>query len=220
MDRSFLLPLKRHRVFYETTKMLRTQKVYAGQPWRNPAPAKYRNVKSCCRPFPAQSSGLSKRPLKSGRLGSSHGLLLRGLFCAAATGHYLIAIIWRDPTATLSGFTKTHTLLTWEIHCASALFAKIAMPLLAQSLRRSAQANRHRLAREPAAAAAASGRRAASVSQGQVSAGQLPGAGSSILRGWPAGTIWTATTLASAAVSLTTLCTSPQPMSVKLSPAV
>jgi hypothetical protein len=153
-------------------------------------------------------------------LSCANGLLLRGLFCAAATGHYLIAIIWRDPTATLSGFTKTHTLLTWEIHCASALFAKIAMPLLAQSLRRSAQANRHRPAREPAAAAAASGRRAASVSQGQVSAGQLPGAGSSILRGWPAGTIWTATTLASAAVSLTTLCTSPQPMSVKLSPAV
>jgi len=55
---------------------------------------------------------------------------------------------------------------------------------------------------------------------GQVSAGQLPGAGLSILRGWPAGTIWTTTVLASAAVLLTMLCMSPQPMSVKLWPTV
>jgi hypothetical protein len=63
----------------------------------------------------------------------------------------------RPPTASVSRFTKTYTLLTSEIHCAFALFAKIATPLLTQSLSRCAQANRHRPAREPAAAAAASG---------------------------------------------------------------
>jgi len=53
---------------------------------------------------------------------------------------------------------------------------------------------------------------------GQVITGQLAGWSSSILLSALAGTIWTATSTASALPSLRTRCTSPQPMSVKLSP--
>ena len=55
---------------------------------------------------------------------------------------------------------------------------------------------------------------------GQVITGQFPGAGSSIRLGAPAGTIWTTTVTALTLPSLRIRCTSPQPMSVKLWPAV
>lgn len=55
---------------------------------------------------------------------------------------------------------------------------------------------------------------------GQVISGQLPGAGSSIRLAAPAGTICTATVTALTLPSLRIRCTSPQPMSVKLCPAV
>src|SRR5438876_5531494 len=47
-----------------------------------------------------------------------------------------------------------------------------------------------------------------------------PGLGLSSRLGAPCGTIWTATSFASMPVSLTTLCMSPQPRSVKLWPAL
>ena len=53
---------------------------------------------------------------------------------------------------------------------------------------------------------------------GQVITGQLAGWSASILLGAPAGTIWTATSIAGSVPSLRTRCTSPQPISVKLSP--
>jgi hypothetical protein len=55
--------------------------------------------------------------------------------------------------------------------------------------------------------------------EGQRIGGQLAGAGLSFLRGWPAGTIWTTTLTAQTVPSLRIRCTSPQPMSVKVSPA-
>jgi hypothetical protein len=55
---------------------------------------------------------------------------------------------------------------------------------------------------------------------GQVITVQLAGWSASILLSAPAGTIWTAKSTASTLPSLRTRCTSPQPMSVKLSPAV
>jgi hypothetical protein len=56
----------------------------------------------------------------------------------------------------------------------------------------------------------------ASCSQGQGGTCGQPGSGLSSRLGAPCGTIWTAIVFASATVSLTTLCTSPQPRSVKV----
>jgi hypothetical protein len=53
----------------------------------------------------------------------------------------------------------------------------------------------------------------------QVGITQFAGCGASILRGWPAGMIWTTMFTAHVVPSLRIRCTSPQPTSVKLSPA-